>query len=35
MQADEIGAALQAGNERVVPQAKIADRAAAAPLDLG
>ena len=35
VQADEIDAALQPGNERVVPQAEIADRAAAAPLDLG
>ena len=35
VQADEIDAALQAGNEGVVPQAEIADRAAAAPLDLG
>jgi hypothetical protein len=32
---DEVGAARKAGNEFIVPQAEIADRAAAAPLDLG
>ena len=33
--ADEVDAALEAGNVRVVPDAEIADRAAAPPLDLG
>src|SRR5436190_4156622 len=33
--ADEVDAALEAGDELVVPDAEIADRAAAAPLDLG
>jgi hypothetical protein len=32
---DEVDAALEAGNEGIVPQAEVADRAAAAPLDLG
>ena len=32
---DEIGHSLEAGHELVVPQAEVADRAAAPPLDFG
>jgi hypothetical protein len=35
MELDEVDAALEAGNVRIVPDAEIAHRAAAATLDLG